>query len=295
MPTIPSSIVPPPKSWEEFEDISLSAAKLRWNSTDFFRNGRQGQSQDGVDIWGHDDHDRYIGVQCKNTVAGITLAVVESEIDKAESFAPTLDRLYIATTAPRDATLQRSVREMSQSRGREGKFKVDVLFWDDLCQDLAKDESVFFSYYPQFRADADPADRHDKALWKEITTLLHSDGVIGFLDQTNMAGSSFELARLIPLWDFQHKGRFPEWEFISPELDTLRKDLWNEVDGYLNLLAFQTFPTRTPGWNSVPAEWEIEKPERFWRTVEGLHARAEKIVSLHASFVRAGRSKGYSR
>lgn len=35
MPTISSSKVPSPKSWDEFEEITLSAAKLRWNSTDF--------------------------------------------------------------------------------------------------------------------------------------------------------------------------------------------------------------------------------------------------------------------
>ena len=52
--------MPAPKSWDEFEDISLSAAKLRWNSTDFFRHGRLGQKQDGVDIWGHDDDKRHI-------------------------------------------------------------------------------------------------------------------------------------------------------------------------------------------------------------------------------------------
>ncbi len=294
MPTISSSIVPPPKSWDELEDISLAAAKLRWNSTDFFRHGRQGQAQDGVDIWGHDDDDRHIGVQCKNTVMGITLTVVESEIEKAESFVPKLDRLYIATTAPRDAPLQKDVRDISQSRGREGKFKVDILFWDDLCQDLAKDESVFFKHYPQFRAGDDPTRKHDQALWREITKLLHSDGVIGFLDRTNMAGFSFETAKLNPLGDFRDKGNTPEWEFISPELEAIRKDLWSEVDGYLHLIGLQTFPTRNLGWNSVPADWEFEKPEQFCRTVEGLHARAEKIVSLHASLVRAGRGKGYS-
>jgi phosphoglycerol transferase MdoB-like AlkP superfamily enzyme len=51
MPTISSSSIPTPKSWDEFEDIVLAAAKLRWNATDFFRNGRQGQKQDGVDVW----------------------------------------------------------------------------------------------------------------------------------------------------------------------------------------------------------------------------------------------------
>lgn len=62
MPTISSSVVPTPKSWDEFEDITLAAAKLRWNSTDSQRNGRQGQKQVGIDVYGHADDDRHIGV-----------------------------------------------------------------------------------------------------------------------------------------------------------------------------------------------------------------------------------------
>ena len=46
MPTLGSAEIPAPKSWDEFEDITLSAAKLRWKSSDFFRHGRQGQKQD---------------------------------------------------------------------------------------------------------------------------------------------------------------------------------------------------------------------------------------------------------
>ena len=84
MPTISSSKVPSPKSWDEFEEITLSAAKLRWNSTDFYRHGRQGQKQDGVDIWGYDGK-RHIGVQCKNTTGELGLAVVETEIANAET------------------------------------------------------------------------------------------------------------------------------------------------------------------------------------------------------------------
>ncbi len=42
---------PPPKPRDEFEDIVLAAAKLRFDSPDFFRNGRQGQARYGVDGW----------------------------------------------------------------------------------------------------------------------------------------------------------------------------------------------------------------------------------------------------
>jgi tetratricopeptide (TPR) repeat protein len=151
MPTIASSNVPPPKSWDEFEDIVLSAAKHRWKSSDFYRYGRQGQKQDGVDIWGHDEEQHHIGIQCKNTVDGISLDVIESEINNAEAFAPKLDHLYVATTAKRDAPLQRAVRKISKQRHQDSKFRVDILFWDDVCQDLAQDDDVFFKHYPQFR------------------------------------------------------------------------------------------------------------------------------------------------
>src|SRR5262249_31883388 len=124
MPTIASSNVPTPKSWDEFEDIMLAAAKLRWDSSDFFRNGRSGQKQDGVDIWGHDDDNRHLGIQCKNTVSGVTLKTVEAEITNAQAFKPNLDRLYVATTAKRDAVLQKEVREISHQRAKAGLFKV---------------------------------------------------------------------------------------------------------------------------------------------------------------------------
>lgn len=289
MPTISSSVVPPPKSWDEFEDITLSAAKLRWASTDFHRNGRSGQKQDGVDVFGHDDDERHIGVQCKNTVGGISLKTVESEIAQAESFLPPLDRLYIATTAKRDAPLQQSVRLISNERRKAGRFRVDLLFWDDICQDLAKDDKVFFSHYPQFKASADGGVRHDLALYEELTALLRSEGVIGFLDETNMAGFSFRSSALDPLYEFHSGWNRPEREFISPALDEIRSRLWTKAGEYVALIDLETFPAYVQGRQTVPPELEERDPKRFWRVVNGLHELAGQIVEIHRELVRTGR------
>jgi hypothetical protein len=289
MPTISSSVVPPPKSWDEFEDITLAAAKLRWNSTDFQRNGRSGQKQDGVDVFGHDDDDRHIGVQCKNTVDGITLATVEKEIVLAESFEPLLDRLYIATTAKRDAPLQQNVRKLSAERKKALAFRVDILFWDDICQDLAKNDDVFFAHYPQFRTRVDGARKHDMALFEELTTLLRSDGVIGFLDQTNMAGFSFASSSLDPLEEFRYSWNCPEREFLSPALDDIRRRLWETASEYLALINQETFPAHLPGRQTIPEDWEHTQPKRFWEVVNRLHSLAEDIVTLHTELVRTGK------
>ena len=291
MPTIASSNIPPPKSWDEFEDIALSAARLRWESNDFCRNGRQGQKQDGVDIWGHDDEGRHIGVQCKNTVDGISLAVIKREIVNAEAFTPKLDCFYIATTAKRNGPLQTAVHEISQERAKARMFKVHILFWDDICQDLAKNDVIFFRHYPQFKNDNDPIKEHDKKLFDELTALLTSGGVIGFLDRTNMAGFSFQPSALDPLYHFYYVWNRPEHEFITAELESIRNALWSKVDAYVRIIAIETFPANTVGFQTVPPEWETEQPERFDRVVTSLHSLAGDIVALHGDLVRKGRAQ----
>ena len=146
MPTIASSNIPTPKSWEEFEAIVLSTAKIRWKSTKFFGNGRLGQIQNGVDIFGTCINGTPIGIQCKNTQNGLSEAAVCKEVKDAESFTPPLQALFVATTAPRDSSLQKIVRKLSEERIRAGEFSVDILFWDDISSDLSSDETEFFKY-----------------------------------------------------------------------------------------------------------------------------------------------------
>ena len=52
MPTIASSELPVPKSWDEFEDICADLFSRIWNDHNVVRYGRMGQRQNGVDIRG---------------------------------------------------------------------------------------------------------------------------------------------------------------------------------------------------------------------------------------------------
>lgn len=290
MPTISNSHIPPPKSWEEFEDITLSAAKLRWKSTEFFGNGRKGQRQDGVDVFGTTPDKQLVGVQCKNSIGGLAESLVIQEIDNAESFQPALNALYIATTAPRDAPLQASVRKISADRRASGKFSVDLLFWDDIAGDLASDEQVFFRHYPQFSPVKDLSMEHDQRLYDAFIELLPSGGVIEFLDQNNMAGFSFLDSKLDPLRQFYSEWHRPEREFIHTVLESLRSELWRKADVYLNVIDTRTFSLVTQTERrSVPMEWEHENPKLFWEVVDRLHSLAGEIVELHRMLVRTAR------
>lgn len=149
MPTYAELRIAPPKSWDEFEEITCSAAKNRWKNPDFTRHGRQGQRQDGVDIYGVDDKGDLVGIQCKNTWGSIKLITIKDEVAKADSFESGLKRLYVATTSETDHALQKSVRELSDGRTAQGKFAVASLFWNDVWQDLTRDESRLYLEYIQ--------------------------------------------------------------------------------------------------------------------------------------------------
>jgi predicted helicase len=132
MPTLADLLMPPPRSWDEFEAIVCSTAKNRWKNPEFTRHGRQGQRQDGVDIFGQDDKGRLVGLQCKNTLGGFTAATISAEVKKAESFKSALQQLFVVTTADTDKHLQEFVRDLSEQRSKAGTFEVAVLFWPDV-------------------------------------------------------------------------------------------------------------------------------------------------------------------
>lgn len=149
MPTIQSVELPIPKNWQDFESIVRDAQALRWKSTTLQKNGRPGQRQNGIDIYGPDDIGRFVGIQCKCYKPPLKLKHVTDEIKKAESFKGKLVTLFIATTADYDANLQQQVRLLSDKRVAMGQFAVALLFWDDIVGGLLLNPAVFHAHYPQ--------------------------------------------------------------------------------------------------------------------------------------------------
>ena len=61
----------------------------------------------------------------------VTRSVLLAEVRQAEAFTPRLDLWILATTAKRDAHIQRFARELDEERERVGSFAVRLWFWDD--------------------------------------------------------------------------------------------------------------------------------------------------------------------
>lgn len=156
MPTFSQIKLPRPKSWNDFEDIVVSAINSLQPISVPQRVGRQGQAQKGIDIEFEDYMSRLTGVQCKNTDK-ISLTAMQAEIAKAESYKPALESYIFAVAFARDARTHKQVNLLSHERSRQNKFRVGIWFWEDIAFFLSRDLSELARHYPEmFTSSAAP-------------------------------------------------------------------------------------------------------------------------------------------
>jgi len=102
MPSPVTAHLPKPKSWDEFEDIVADVIRRLWNDPYATRNGRSGQSQHGVDIYGKPQHlgsTAYGGVQCKRIEEPLTFDGVKALVKDAKEFKPALKEFVIVSSS----------------------------------------------------------------------------------------------------------------------------------------------------------------------------------------------------
>lgn len=152
--------IPRPRHWQEFEELCLALFREVWKDALAQKNGRTGQPQHGVDVWGVVDGNRstFQGVQCKgkdeSLGASVTEAELIAEICKADKFEPALDHWVLATTAPADAEIERVARKISVNRESHDRFTVQVMGWSDIESLLFKHVAVLEQFYPELGLDA---------------------------------------------------------------------------------------------------------------------------------------------
>lgn len=126
--------IPPPKNWQDFERHCGVLFERILNDPSTCLNGRHGQPQNGVDIWGRrgGSGGHYVGVQCKGKDSNFGKKVTESEfrkeVEKARNFTPPILEFFLVTTAPDDTKIQEVARDITQEN-KELKHPMDVTVW----------------------------------------------------------------------------------------------------------------------------------------------------------------------
>lgn len=153
----------PPKNWQDFEMLCKKLWGEIWNCADTIKfNGRSGQNQCGVDIYGMPEGKiEYYGIQCKGKDqyihAQLTKKEIDEEIAKARNFKPTLGALYFATTAVKDTAIEEYVREKNIENCRNGSFRIEVFCWEDI-EDLLQQHQATRNWYINNLHYADSSD-----------------------------------------------------------------------------------------------------------------------------------------
>lgn len=143
---------PPPKHWQTWENLLLSLFRAQWGDPTAQKNGRSGQAQGGVDIFGKPSGlGGWAGIQCKakdNLIRqSLSVRELQDEVRKARGFRPKLQMFLIATTSPRDARLQQEARRITDRHLRQRLFSVQVYCWEDIMELLEDHPGVFQQYY----------------------------------------------------------------------------------------------------------------------------------------------------
>jgi hypothetical protein len=159
MPRLSTQRLRPPQLWQEFELLCRDLWREIWKDPNTQRNGRNGQAQHGVDVYGNPNQGpEWAGVQCKgkDDYANKTLTEDElkSEVLKAHTFTPSLSQFILATTGPRDATLQGVARQLSDTQKKAVLFSVTVWSWDDIVETLEDYPNVVAKHYPDYALTA---------------------------------------------------------------------------------------------------------------------------------------------
>ena len=151
MPTIATSELPIPKSWDEFEDICADLFSRIWNDHNTVRYALLGERQNGVDIRGRLPDGAMVGVQCKRKrqwpVVKLTTKDIDDEVAEALNFKPPLSEFTIATTALNAAKLQTLVDAITERHRAKGLFSVHLLGWNELSRRITDHDQLVEKHY----------------------------------------------------------------------------------------------------------------------------------------------------
>ncbi|RCW89832.1 hypothetical protein [Winogradskyella arenosi] len=140
-----------PSNWQDFETLCKKLWGEIWNCPEIQKNGRLGQEQNGVDVFGIPfGEDAFYGIQCKGKSeynnSQFTTKEIDKEILKSKTFEPPLKKLYFATTALNDSKIQSYVRTKNIDHIKAGLFEVHLFSWETIV-DLIDENKQTHDWY----------------------------------------------------------------------------------------------------------------------------------------------------
>lgn len=142
--------LPVPDAWQDFEKLCQQLWKEIWCDVNATNNGRTGQPQNGVDVYGKPIYTvSWAGVQCKDKDSQLgsflKISEIDAECEKAKKFLPKISSFSFATTASRDAKVQEHARLLNAQK--KYPFDIHVWAWEDIAAEIYARPTLLKSFY----------------------------------------------------------------------------------------------------------------------------------------------------
>ena len=142
--------LPIPDAWQDFEKLCQQLWKEIWCDVNATNNGRTGQPQNGVDVYGKPIYTvNWAGVQCKDKDCQLgsvlKISEIDAECEKAKKFQPAISNFSFATTAARDVKVQEYARLLNTHK--KYPFDVHVWAWEDIAAEITARPTLLKNFY----------------------------------------------------------------------------------------------------------------------------------------------------
>ncbi|MGP4971253.1 hypothetical protein [Psychrobacter aquimaris] len=178
----------PPSTEQEFEAFCAHIYGEIYNCNTPAMYARRGQKQYGLDVLVYKDNlnkaSNRTGIQCKHVKAlpfdGSAKVTVVKEVEKADSGKQEIAQLIIATTLPSDQKLTDAVNDLSDKRVENGKFPVEIQFWNDIENHIANSRFLSQRYHSNSNYSEkikQAKEKFDKERYSEVINSLTVDDI----------------------------------------------------------------------------------------------------------------------
>jgi len=131
----------------------------------------------------------------------------------------------------------------------------------------------------------------DTRLFEKFLEVFPSNSRSACLLEQHDFGNSFDQNSLNDIDKFVYEWNTPENEFINPDLEKLKKELWTKSDEFTLLVSVKTSPTPTGFQSAVPdrhnTDWDW--PDWVSKDVKDLNALSTVVFKLHQKFIKTAR------
>lgn len=154
--------------------MCLELLQRHWSRPGLAIFGKSGERQFGIDLLDVSGESQIYAAQCKlkEPHKSLSPADIQSEVDEALKFSPPLAKYAILTSAKISTTSQRKIQEINRLHRSLGRFEVELLSWEGLCELLQKYDDIRDRFYgavaqPQF---GHPGNRENVFLVPPLST-----------------------------------------------------------------------------------------------------------------------------